>query len=465
MSTINFPNPPTSPWTDANGQVWAYVVAKNRWEKQGLNLTTTSAVADAIQSASSKSEPTDLDDFAILDDADSGKLKRLGFSGLWEWIKAKLNALTVIEGPKEFTGGVQAFGQDASSADTLLTRKLAEDLFFWTPQFRIHGAPTTGVVAYGGGVTGIAGLSCQISLGVTTNGAARIALSSNWQSVGFSGAPTFWNTPFKLRIPFSSIQSDVNSVMRVWTGSSLSVGLPFSKQDPVPIGMATIGFEFRPNPTTLAQHQIRLIARDGFSRASANYTFVAASPVVTGATNATTLSSVALIQAELTAGRVVRAVSYYHANVGYASSIIPDDTIVLSTSGYTITLSNNAVQAGSYGLRFVFEAEIGTLGVSDWYNVGSSAGLSRQYDVIVENSGTGIANLYAQSWDGQGDSAVSHSRTPIATLTTGVPTNSRSLLVNSSAVEMHVITDGINAPTNTTSNHVVVFNTYTFAGL
>ena len=465
MSTINFPNPPTSPWTDANGQVWAYVVAKNRWEKQGLNLTTTSAVADAIQSASSKSEPTDLDDFAILDDADSGKLKRLGFSGLWEWIKAKLSALTIIDGPKEFTGGVRAFGQDASSADTLLTRQLAEDLFFWTPQFRTHAAPTGGVVSFNGSATGTAGQGCLIGLGTTVNSSSRIILSSNWQSVNFSGASIYWGTPFKIRIPFSSIQSDSNSVMRVWTGSSLSVGLPFSKQDPVPIGMATIGFEFRPNPTTLAQHQIRLIARNGSTQQSQNYSFVAGSDQVVGSA-AASLTAIAQAQTELAAGRVVYALSAYHSGVGTEAKIVPDGTTILATSGgNTLTLSTPAVRTGSYSLRFVFAADIGTLGVSDWYNVGSSGGLSRQYDVVLENTGTGVANLYAQSWEGQSDSAVSQNRTPLATLTTGVPFTYRPLVVNASSVEMHVITDGVNAPAAVQSNYVLVFNTFTFAGL
>jgi hypothetical protein len=241
-----------------------------------------------------------------------------------------------------------------------------------------------------------------------------------------------------------------------------NIGVPYSTADGIPIGMSSIGFEFRASPASANQHQIRLIARDGMSRGATAYSVTNGSPVISGVS----ASTVTQINTEIAAGRTVYAMSGTLANVAPDSKAFADGAVVISATGTTVTLDRNAVTTNvSVNMRFVYAAEIGIFSASAWIDVGpSNGGLNRQYDVVIENLGNGTANLYCVSWFNS-ISPPLHSRVPIATLNTGVPSTARSVMVNSSGVEAHVITNGVNAPPNTTSNSFTIFNIVTKIGI
>jgi hypothetical protein len=361
------------------------------------------------------------------------------------------------------TGQAELTSQQTGATQySVATRSMAEDSMIWSSRVRSHGALTSGTTSFSGAIGGITGQSASLALGTTVNSLARISLANNILTLNYSGSSTDWSVPWQIRVPFGSIAADSNCVFRVWTGSHVpNIGVPYSTADGIPIGMSSIGFEFRANPASVNQHQIRLIARDGMSRSGAGYSLTNGSPVISGLSAA----FVTQINTEIAAGRTVYVMSGTIPNLAPDSKAFADGAVVISATGTTATLDRNALVTSSVPLRFVYAAEIGTFSASAWVNVGpSNGGLNRQYDAVIENLGNGTANLYCVSWY-QSISPPLHSRVPIATLNTGVPSTTRNVTTNASGVEAHVITNGVNAPTTTTSNSVTIFNIVTKIGI
>jgi hypothetical protein len=362
-----------------------------------------------------------------------------------------------LSGQTELTSG-----QTGATQYSVATRSMAEDSLIWASRVRLHAGQVSGTTSFGGSTGGTVGQFSQLALSNTINSLSRIALAANFLALGYSGSGTNFGIPWQIRIPFGSIMADTNSVFRVWTGSHVTnIGVPYNGADGIPMGMSSIGFEFRANPASPNQHQIRLIARDGISKHGSTYSLTNGSPIISGLST----SAVNAIAAEIAAGRTVYAMSGTLSNVAPDSKGFSDGAVVISATGTTVTLDRNAVTTNaSVQIRFVFAAEAGTFAASSWVNVGPIGSLNRQYDAVIENLGNGTANLYCVGWSSDIIPPL-QTRVPIATLNTGVPATLRNVVVGSQALEAHLITNGVNAPPNTTANSTTIFNAITKIGI
>lgn len=374
------------------------------------------------------------------------------------------NAAPTLTNPI-LAGQVELPNQQASTSNSAATRSMAEDSLIWASRVRVHATQSTNTfTSFGGGVGSLAGYNAIISLSTNANAIARMFLAQNVFNSTFSGSGTNWSIPWLVRVSFASIMTNINGVMRVMTGSpGANLGIPYSNaSEAISIGVPTIAFEFRPDPVANSRHQIRLIARNGSSRHAGSFSVTTGSPIIS---NVSTFA-VNAIAAELAAGRTVFAMSGMVGNISPDSRAFADEAVVIAASGTTVTINRNSlITSSSLQIRFVYAAEIGNFSSTQWVNIGPNNGsLNRQYEVVLENLGNGIANLYAVGWDSVASAPPLQVRTPIASLNTGVPSTSLGLMVNSSGVEACVISDGVTPSPSSTTNSTLFFNTITKVG-
>ena len=180
----------------------------------------------------------------------------------------------------------------------------------------------------------------------------------------------------------------------------------------------------------------------------------------TGSFGATTVST---YMQQITAGNYPKL---YVNNVTSPAPFkaVPDGTNIVNITTAAIQLSTAAVIAGSHNARGVTPGNEGILRTSPWVNYqGDSSSAARGYDVVLENLGTGVANMYVSSYS---TTAVTRptriSRyTPAATLT-GCPTGTKQLFTNSNGIEFHLISDGVTGPTSNTANSMQILPTITW---
>src|SRR5690606_4703515 len=152
--------------------------------------------------------------------------------------------------------------------------------------------------------------------------------------------------------------------------------------------------------------------------------------------------------AESTTSAVIYVATTTHVPAYAGGEVYP-----ANTSGVAIEISATPGDPNQLRCRLVarngYSGVAGTYGTSSWVNLGpSTTSLVGKIAFVLENLGNGTVNLYASYFNGAAHFVSSGfgghvSKTPIATLTTGVPTHGQAVAGGWGSIMALLTNDGV----------------------